>query len=182
MSPTRRRLLRLAPLSVLAIGGSAAWVVVEHKRAIENSPMPVALTQTMPRFRVPGLTDGGGFTTDDIAAQGKPVLLNFFASWCGPCIKEAATLLKLRDGGLAIWGIAFKDKPEATQAFLRAHGDPYGRIGRDDDGAASIGFGLTGVPETFLIDKDGDIRWRWAGGLTDDVAANYLTPILRSLV
>jgi cytochrome c biogenesis protein CcmG/thiol:disulfide interchange protein DsbE len=190
MSPTRRRLLRLAPLGAFAIAGSAAWVLVERRLGEREEPVTVALTQTLPRFSLPGLSlaglslpnlTGDGFTAADLDSAGTPVLLNFFASWCVPCVLESPTLLTLRDSGLAIWGIAYKDKQEATAAFLRDYGNPYVRLGIDPNGAVSAGFGLSGVPETFLVDRGGAIRWRWAGALTENIVSGNLQPILRSL-
>ena len=102
-------------------------------------------------------------------AAGKPVLVNFFASWCIPCVQEAPVLMGLKQQGVPIWGIAYKDTAEAAAGFLVRHGDPYARLARDEPGRVAIDFGLYGVPETYLIDRAGIVRWRWAGGLSDDV-------------
>ena len=175
MTPTRRCLLRLAPLCTLAIGGSAAFVLIEHRLSAPDAPIVLGLTQTLPRFALPGMT------SDDLRQTGSPLLLNIFASWCGPCVLETPSLMKLRLRGVAIWGIAYKDKPDATTKFLAQHGNPYARVAHDEVGSAAEGLGLTGVPETFLIDKDGDIRWRWSGGLSENVVTDFLDPILRGL-
>ena len=90
-------------------------------------------------------------------------------------------LMALKRQGMQIWGIAYKDKPEATSGFLRQNGDPYTRIARDEPGSTAIDFGLYGVPETYLIDKSGIVRWRWAGGLSDDVVRQSLAPLIQSL-
>ncbi len=80
------------------------------------------------------------------------MLLNFFASWCLPCVQEAPVLMALKQRGLPIWGVAYKDKPEPAAAFLQQNGNPYQRVAVDQPGRAAIDFGLYGVPETYLVD------------------------------
>ena len=109
------------------------------------------------------------------------MLLNFFASWCVPCIAEADVLLALKQSGQPVFGVAYKDKPDATDAFLRQHGNPYVRVGRDTAGSVAIDFGLYGVPESYLIDTAGIVRWRFAGALTTEIVQQELTPLLKTL-
>lgn len=87
-------------------------------------------------------------------------------------------LQKLAAQGLTIWGIDYQDDPANLKQFLATNGNPYQRIGVDADGATAINWGVYGVPETYLIDKSGIVRWRFAGALTDDVVANTLNPLL----
>lgn len=87
----------------------------------------------------------------------------------------------LKQQGVLVWGIAYKDSVEATGEFLRNGGDPYARVARDEAGTAGSEFGLYGVPETFLIDRSGTVRWYWAGGLSDDVVRRSLAPLLQSV-
>lgn len=96
----------------------------------------------------------------DIDTKGAPVLVNFFASWCVPCAAEQKDLLSLSKSGLAVYGIAYKDDPKAVRDFLRRYGDPYRRV-TPDDGTVALDWGVTGVPETFLIDGQGTVRARW---------------------
>lgn len=77
-------------------------------------------------------------------------------------------LLSLKQAGVPLWGIAYKDKRPATDAFLRRNGDPYGRIARDEAGQVGIEWGVTGVPETYLIDAQGLVRWRFTGPLSTE--------------
>ncbi len=87
-----------------------------------------------------------------------------------------ATLAKL---GLPIWGIAFEDTATSLAAYLTANGNPYTRLASDASGLTAINWGVYGVPETYLIDKTGIVRWRWAGALTDDVVNQGLNPLLQ---
>ncbi|MDE2006557.1 MAG: redoxin domain-containing protein, partial [Rhodospirillales bacterium] len=111
----------------------------------------------------------------------KPALINFFASWCIPCVEETAVLARLRQLGVTIWGIAYKDGIEATAAFLMRRGDPYTRVARDADGRAAIDFGLYGVPETYVVDGAGIVRLRYAGALTESAIDETILPLLRKL-
>ncbi len=92
-----------------------------------------------------------------------PVVVNFWASWCVPCIVEHPQLMRLKRDGVPVFGINYKDKPADAAAFLARHGDPFARLGRDEPGRVAIDWGVYGVPETYLIDRQGIIRWRYAG-------------------
>jgi cytochrome c biogenesis protein CcmG/thiol:disulfide interchange protein DsbE len=135
--------------------------------------------QKVPQFDLPPLGRGKGISSADLASPGRPILVNFFASWCVPCVEEAAELMKLSKQGIPIWGIAYKDAADAAQAFLKQHGDPYGRLAADAPGRVAIDWGVYGVPETYFIDKKGYVRWRWAGALTDDVVQQQVRPLLQ---
>ena len=138
------------------------------------------LGRSLPAFALPGLKGQPGLASTDVVAAGQAILLNFFASWCWPCQQEAPALLRLSRQGLPIWGIAYQDKPDDTVAFLRQHGDPYRRIACDLNGAAGSACGIVGVPESFLVDRSGIVRWHWAGGLSEDVVRLYIDPLLRA--
>ncbi len=184
MTTLSRRALLLAPLAVAALGGTGFWLLLQRMSEGTYDPhgLPSMLIgKPLPRFSLPGLPPGQGFSSTDVTAAGRPALINFFASWCIPCVQEAPVLMTLKQQGTSIWGIAYKDKPEATQDFLRQNGDPYTQIARDEPGTAAINFGLYGVPETYVVDKSGIVRWRWAGGLSDDVLRQSLVPLLQSL-
>jgi cytochrome c biogenesis protein CcmG/thiol:disulfide interchange protein DsbE len=94
-------------------------------------------------------------------------LVNFFASWCVPCAVESPQLDELHRSGLPIIGIAYKDSKVMTRAFLKQYGNPFHFILVDDKGAAAIPFGISGVPESFLVNPQGDIVWHFAGPLLD---------------
>ncbi len=134
----------------------------------------------VPEFTLPGQPPHEGFSTADLQGVGRPVLLNFFASWCVPCVEEAPVLMALKQQGVPLWGIAYKDAEAATAQFLRRYGDPFTRIARDEPGRVAIDFGVYGVPESYLVDAKGIVRWRYAGGLTSDIVAQELQPLLRA--
>jgi cytochrome c biogenesis protein CcmG/thiol:disulfide interchange protein DsbE len=131
----------------------------------------------LPAFTLPG-QDGDGFASTDFAS-GKPVLINFFASWCEPCVQEAPVLMGLRRQGVRLYGIAYKDSQPATAKYLKRLGDPYTRIARDEPGRVAIDWGLTGVPETYLIDGQGIVRWRFVGPMPPEIASADVPALLR---
>ena len=123
---------------------------------------------------------GAGFATS--SWHGKPYLINFFASWCAPCRAENDALLELAHAQhIPIIGIACKDKPQAVAAFLAKQGNPYKTVAADADGHAAIDWGLTGIPESFLIDADGVIRLHADEPLTDAFINQELLPLWQGL-
>jgi len=113
--------------------------------------------------------DRPGVTLADFK-DGKPRLLNIWASWCLPCIAEAPHLERLRQQGVEIIGVAIRDRPEDVARFLATHGNPYARIGADDLSELQLEIGSSGVPETFVIDGQGIIRHQHIGDVrADDV-------------
>jgi len=181
-APPSRRLLLLAPLGVAALGGAAFFTLLGRMRQGTYDPhgLPSMLIgKQLPRFDLPGGGPLQGVSSAEIEAAARPVLVNFFASWCIPCVEEAAVLMSLKAQGVPVYGIAYKDKLDATAYFLSQNGNPYARIGRDEPGRVAIDFGLYGVPETYLVDAGGIVRWRWAGALTDDVVRQTLMPMLK---
>jgi len=178
---SRRTLLYAAPLAVVAAGGAGFYTILRRMQA--NTYDPHALPSPLigkhpPAFTLPGLTGGAGFSNTDLLAPQRPMLVNWFASWCAPCAQEAAMLDQLSQSGLPIWGIAYQDKPDAITAWLNQYGNPYQRLAADPSGLTAINWGVYGVPESYLIDKSGIVRWRWAGAITGDVLANDLNPLL----
>jgi len=182
VTPLQRRALLLAPFGFAAIGGSAMWVLLERLRDGAYDPHAVPdpmVGKPVPHFALPGLQPGSGFDTAEVLKHA-PLLLNFFASWCLPCAQEATELMRLKQRGLPIWGVVYKDKPDAAAAFLKQNGNPYRRVAVDEPGRVAIDFGLYGVPETYLVDRQGILRWRWAGGLSPSVVRDWLTPLLKT--
>ena len=181
----RRRLLLLAPLGVAAVGGTAFWTMLSRMETGAFNPRGVPsplIGKPVPEFALPAqMPDGAGFASADLHAAGRPVLVNFFASWCVPCVIEHPQLMALSREGLPIWGIAYKDKPDAAGGFLARHGNPFARVARDAPGQVAIDWGVYGVPESYLVDAHGLIRWRYAGPLTPEIVADQLRPLLRQV-
>ena len=179
----RRRALLLAPFGVAVAAGAGMYGVLGRMKTGTFDPHDVPsqlIGRPVPEFSLPPQNPGQGFGNTDVQALGRPVLLNFFASWCVPCVVEHPQLMKLSASGLPIWGIAYKDTESAASGFLGVHGNPFARIGRDAGGVA-IDFGVYGVPESYLLDRAGVVRWRIAGPLTAAVVAEGLQPALARL-
>ena len=116
------------------------------------------------------LTDFPGDTLDfDPDRVEGPYLLNFWASWCPPCVVEHPLLQELHDQGVPIMGVVYKDTPEDATRFLNRLGDPFAALAADEEGRSGFEVGVTGPPETFLVDADGIVRARWRGAITDEV-------------
>ena len=172
-----RRVLLLAPFAATVAAGAGFLAMLNRASEGQFDPHEVPsmlIGKRVPPFSLPG---DPGFSDKDLS--GRPILVNFFASWCVPCIEEAAMLMSLKQTGLPLYGIAYKDKPAATAAFLAEHGDPYARLAHDEPGRVAIDWGVTGVPESYLVDKDGIVRWRWVGPMTEGAVTGELQPMLR---
>lgn len=133
---------------------------------------------------VPALPEGGlpGFAEFDgsVMADGTVKLVNFWASWCGPCRVEHPNLAKLADAGLRVYGVNYKDQPGAANAFLAELGNPYAGLLTDDSGRAALDWGVYGVPETYIIGPDGTILGRMAGPVTTTTMEQRLYPVLEA--
>ena len=178
-----RRLLLAAPLVVLGTAG-VGWALMLRRMARgrfdpHSLPSPL-IGHKVPDFTLPGLDGAPSMSGTALHNPGRPLLVNFFASWCLPCLEEAGTLAALAKTGLPIWGITYKDTAAATRRFLVRTGNPYARIAVDQLGRVAIDWGVYGVPETYLIDAGGIVRWRYAGPLTAEVIAQDLNPLLQS--
>jgi cytochrome c biogenesis protein CcmG, thiol:disulfide interchange protein DsbE len=184
-SALSRRALILVPLGIGAAFATSSWLLFDRlRRGFDQSlgpPSPL-IDKPLPSFLLPGQSSGHGFGNTDVMAVGRPVLLNFFASWCMPCAQEAPLLRVLKQQGVPVWGVAYKDALVATSEFLRNAGEPYSRVARDEQGSVGNAFGLNGVPETFMVDTSGIVRWHWAGGLSEQVVRRSLEPLLQRLV
>lgn len=138
------------------------------------------LNKPAPRLTLPALdARSAAFTPADLAS-GHVSVVNVFASWCAPCRTETAPLMTLsRMPGVALYGLTQKDRPDATRAFLDEVGNPFARIARDDDGRASIEWGVYGVPETYVVDGRGIIRLKYVGPLSDAALERVLVPAIK---
>ena len=130
----------------------------------------------IPEFALPAaLPQKPGLMSADFTG-GEPRLLNVFASWCGPCITEAPQLLELARQGIPIDAVAIRDRSEDVANFLNRWGDPYQRIGSDVNSRVQIALGSSGVPETFVIDGKGVVRFQHIG----DIRPENVPEIIRA--
>jgi len=144
--------------------------------------LPSALVgKPAPAFELPVLeADGRTVRASDM--RGKVWMLNVWASWCGPCQLEHPLLVDFaRHTQVPVVGLNYKDKPEAARAWLQRLGNPYSATLADPEGRTGIDFGVYGVPETFVIDREGIVRYRQAGPLTAQALEQRLLPLLRQL-
>lgn len=155
------RALRFLPLLVLIIFvGAVAWRL--GNPADEKIPSRM-VGQPVPSFALAAATPGKpGLSSAEFSA-GEPRLINVFASWCVPCITEAPLLAELQRRGLPIDAVAIRDRPEDVAAFLDRNGDPFDRIGADPQSQVQLALGSSGVPETFVVDGRGIIRYQHMG-------------------
>ena len=141
-------------------------------------PSPL-VGKAAPEFTLPPLdAEAQSFTRAELA-QGRPTVINFFASWCAPCRVEHPTLQAMAArGDVTLYGVDYKDTPEKARAFLDELGNPFGRIAEDRDGRVAIDCGVTGVPETFVVDGNGVIKAHYSGPLSDAVVRGLILPAL----
>ncbi len=178
-----KRLTVLLPLclSLILIGVFAS--VLMSGRNAQDIPSAL-LDRPAPIFTAPSLSGGTGLSSEDFKGPANQVtLLNIWASWCAPCRAEHPYITQLgRDPSIRLVGLNYKDKPEAAEKFLTALGNPYEKIGMDNEGRIGIDYGVYGVPETYIIDHMGTIRYKVIGPVTPEVIKKELTPLIRSLI
>jgi cytochrome c biogenesis protein CcmG, thiol:disulfide interchange protein DsbE len=173
------RLPYLLPLALFLILAAYFWIGLGKDPHRIPSPLidqPVAEFSLAP---LEGRTRG--FSSDDLVGQVS--LVNVFGSWCAACKIEHPFLMQLkRDGVIPIHGIDWREKDrQAGPAWLARYGDPYTLVGDDPDSRAAIAFGVTGAPETFIVDARGIIRYKHVGPITPEIWDQALLPIVRRL-
>ncbi len=137
----------------------------------------------VPNFSLPPLEGTGvpGFSSADLRA-GEVSLVNVFASWCFPCRIEHPFLMRIAEDGIApIYGINYKDSQSKAASWLAEWGNPYVAIGADEKGRITIDWGAYGVPETYVVDQAGVIRYRHVGPLFPEILEGTIVPLIRSL-
>lgn len=177
-----RRLLYLAPVLVFAlIAGYFLWGLDPDR---DPSALPsVLIDKPVPEFALPPISgmEGPGLTSDSLRA-GEVTLVNVFASWCVPCRIEHPLFMELaqRDD-IHLAGINYKNKAEDARSWLADLGNPYERIGADEDGRVAIDWGVYGVPETFVVDGEGRIRYRHVGPVDRRAVEETILPLIEEL-
>jgi cytochrome c biogenesis protein CcmG, thiol:disulfide interchange protein DsbE len=173
-----RRLLYLLP--VLVFVGVGIGLAVGLTR--DPSTLPSALIdKPVPTFALPPIEGMPGERLSSADLEGQVSLVNVFASWCVPCRSEHPLLMALAERGVVINGIDYKDPAEQAAKWLYELGNPFARIGADRDGRVAIDFGVYGVPETFVVDREGRIRHKHVGPLRARDVEETLLPMLEEL-
>jgi cytochrome c biogenesis protein CcmG/thiol:disulfide interchange protein DsbE len=170
-----RKLVFLLPAAMFAVLVAVFAVGLKHDPRLVPSAL---IDRPAPDFVLPGLDEGAeGLSRKDLRSG--VTLVNFFASWCAPCREEHAQLMALaRRPGVTLDGIAYKDKPEDARRFLDTLGNPFRRIGLDRNGETAIDFGVYGVPETYIVDGSGHIRFRQVGPVTAADITQKILPVI----
>lgn len=176
MSKPVRLLLALLPLvALVALLGVFALNINRDPSLIQS----VLIDKPAPEFALPPVEGTGVPGFDTAALSGEVTIVNVFASWCIPCRDEHPVLEALKaETGVRLFGMNQKDAPENALAFLTELGNPYDAIGADSNGRASIDWGVYGVPETFIVDAKGVIRFKHVGPLDFDDIAKEIIPAI----
>lgn len=167
-------LMVLPPLIFL---GLAALFFVGMQRDDPDGLPSAILNEPAPSVDLTVLGTEPNFTNADLR-DGSVKLVNYWASWCGPCRAEHPNLEALADEGVTIYGVNYKDNPANALGFLEELGNPYTRIGADESGRTALNWGLYGVPETYVIDGDGNVVLRFAGPITERVLDSTIRPAI----
>ena len=169
-------------LPLLVFAGLAALFLTQLRSGKQASEISSVLVgQPLPAFKLPGVSGraGDGLSTDDFKG-GQPTVLNIWASWCAPCKIEHPVFLELKGRGVIVHGVLFRDTEANARSYLSELGDPYTGLGIDAKGRLGIDLGVTGVPETFVIDGRGVVRLRHAGPVDDHVIKTTILPALET--
>jgi cytochrome c biogenesis protein CcmG/thiol:disulfide interchange protein DsbE len=179
-----RYIIPAALFLVLGAGFVYALMTIQSGKR-DPSAVPSALIgKPAPEFSLPAPNGfPQGLATADL--KGKVTILNVFASWCPPCHVEHPLLLDLakeaKQGGFQLVGLNWKDKDEKLAAWFKEAGDPFSRIGADRTGRVGIDWGVYGAPETYILDRDAKIVYRFAGPLTKELLRDEIRPLLAKL-
>lgn len=175
---TGARLTALAPLAVFLV----VWIFLAIGLTLNPREVPSPLiNKPVPEFALPPV-QGRTLGLSSANLNGEVSLVNVFASWCVACRAEHPLLMELKQkGAVPIHGLNYKDKPDDAEKWLAELGDPYTRTGADINGRVGIDWGVYGVPETFVIDRQGRIAYKQIGPLSPAVLEKTILPLIRKL-
>lgn len=169
------KLLRFLPLALVGLVVAAlVWRLANPPDTNVESGM---VGKPVPAFTADAALPGKPSVSSADLSDGRPKLVNFFASWCVPCVGEAPVLTMLKQQGVPIVGIAVRDRPADLRQFLSDNGDPFERIGSDPQSKLQLAFGSAGVPETFVVDGRGIIRMQHIGPIEPDDVADLVAAV-----
>lgn len=172
-----KRLIAFAPVLVFVVVLAGFMLGLRRDPSILPSQL---IGKPLPAFNLPPVDPGApGLASSRL--RGEPMLVNVFASWCVACKVEHPTLLRLKAEGVVIHGLDWKDEAADGAKYLAQNGDPYILKGNDRTGRAGIDMGVSGVPETFVLDRRGRVRYRQVGAITPDVWVETLGPLMARL-
>ncbi|MGH8442665.1 MAG: DsbE family thiol:disulfide interchange protein [Nevskiaceae bacterium] len=138
-------------------------------------PSPL-IGKPAPAFELPTLA-GGNLALASL--KGEPAVVNFWASWCAPCLQEHPLLMELARSGVKIVGVDYKDPPDNARQWLERHGNPFAVIAQDGDGRVGLDWGVYGVPETYVLDAQGTILYKHIGPLTREAWQTTVAPLVQ---
>lgn len=171
-----KRLLFILPVALFVAVIGAFTLGLRHDPSHITS---VLIDKPLPEFALPAVRNNQGLTSADF--RGEPMLLNVFASWCVSCREEHGLLLDLKQKGVVIQGLDWKDEAADGARYLAENGDPYIKAGNDVSGRAGIDLGVAGVPETFVVDAKGRVRYKFIGPIDAEDWEHTLKPMLQRL-
>jgi cytochrome c biogenesis protein CcmG/thiol:disulfide interchange protein DsbE len=175
-----RRLLFILPAVALVLVGAVFIVLLSSPRDPGEIPSPF-IGKPVPAFHLPALDGSGEVSEADL--KGRVTVFNVFASWCLPCKVEHPILMRLaREGKVRVIGLNYKDKPADAKKWLAELGNPFARIGVDEKGRVAIDFGVYGVPETFIVDARGIIRYKHVGPIHPNEYGEKIVPVIERLL
>jgi cytochrome c biogenesis protein CcmG/thiol:disulfide interchange protein DsbE len=176
-----RRFLFILPLAVVVAIGLIFAVLLATDRNREIIPS-VLIDQPAPATNLPALAGLDGIEgVDSTEFSDGVTIINFFASWCVPCLAEHPLITAMASDGHRVWGINYRDEEPNGLDWLNRHGNPYDKVGADFDARSALDWGVTGVPETFIVDPQGVIRYKHSGPLTSATVQREILPILSAI-
>ncbi len=170
-----KRLLFILPIiAFVGLAGFLGYGLTQDPKELPSQ----LIDRPLPEFVLAGI-DGPDLASASF--RGEPRLLNVWASWCAACPQEHPVLERIAQEGFPVYGIAWKDKPDDSRAFLARFGNPYSGLGMDQSGRTAIDLGVTGAPETFVVDKKGRVRFKIVGPISPEQWEGEIKPLMQQL-